>query len=1040
MAKLIPGKLRMEGVTLYETGNIEIIKEKGNRLYTRVAGEDLRYSLEDDLVFCACDFFQKRGYCLHLAALEHYLKNDEEGQVILQALEKGHEEQEEVETKVSFGGSFLERIQPQKREKIYTLSAQGQVEAGTNRLLWTLRIGLVDSQKYYVIRDIPLFLKVLVLRKSYMIGKHYENDLSWDAFDTASQEVLTFLCGLIEEGLSQDLFFPNQGRHLFFPNQGRHLFFPLTFFEQGVELLMNLEDFHFEHQITSYENLLFHDLDPEANLFSFSVQEFPDYIEMEISESERVNVFYGGAVLFRKGNLYLLNPKQISLLKEIKELPQEERGRKCLQFDNSDRDRLAACLPLFGQLGTVSAPERLQIRPFSPIFYFDREDDGRIRLDIQFDYGDVKVTSRQQLEQLPFSSDAVLENQLFQVCLGAGFEADFQSWRQALKSEAVYSFFHHTIPTFDKLGQVFLSDEINQLYSVQAPQVQIESKGGLLEIQFDFQGIAQEEIDQALKALTSNQDFYISSSDQVYFFDEETKQIRQNLQELGVELKDGSFQARKSLAYSLSQLFEGRDRISFSEEFQHLAHDLTHPEDFPLGDIRVQASLRDYQEKGVRWLQMLHHYGFGGILADDMGLGKTLQTIAFLTSQVTEDSRVLILAPSGLIYNWADEFRKFAPQLDLAVVHGLKANREAILSENHQIYVTSYATFRQDSELYQEMAFDFLFLDEAQVMKNAQTKIAQSLRQFVVPAVFALSGTPIENHLGELWSIFQIVLPGLLPSKKEFMKLPADRVAQFIKPFVMRRKKEEVLTELPDLIEVVYKNELEDQQKAIYLAQLQQMRERLAQVTDQEFQRSRVEILSGLMRLRQICDTPALFMDDYQGASGKLDSLRDLLLQVADGGHRVLIFSQFKGMLEKIEQELPDLGLTSFKITGSTPAQDRQEMTKAFNQGERDAFLISLKAGGVGLNLTGADTVILVDLWWNPAVEAQAIGRAHRMGQEQKVEVYRLITKGTIEEKIQELQEQKKHLVSQVLDGTESRASLSLAEIREILGISEAST
>ncbi|MHA3042444.1 DEAD/DEAH box helicase [Streptococcus sp. 517s] len=1031
MAKLIPGKLRMEGVTLYETGNIEIIKEKGNRLYTRVAGEDLRYSLEDDLVFCACDFFQKRGYCVHLAALEHYLKNDEEGQVILQALEKGHEEQEEVETKVSFGGSFLERIQPQKREKIYTLSAQGQVESGTNRLLWTLRIGLVDSQKYYVIRDIPLFLKVLVHRKPYMIGKYYENDLSWEAFDTASQDVLTFLCGLIEEGLSQDLFFPNQGRHLFFP---------LTFFEQGVELLMNLEDFHFEHQIDSYENLLFHDLDSEANLFSFSVQEYPDYFEMEISESERVNVFYGGAVLFRKGNLYLLNPKQISLLKEIKELPQEERGRKYLQFDNSDRDRLAACLPLFGQLGTVSAPERLQIRSFSPIFYFDREDDGRIRLDIQFDYGEVKVTSRQQLEQLPFSSDAVLENQLFQVCLGAGFEADFQSWRQALKPEAVYSFFHHTIPAFEKLGQVFLSDEINQLYSVQAPQVQIESKGGLLEIQFDFQGIAQEEIDQALKALTSNQDFYISSSDQVYFFDEETKQIRQNLQELGVEIKDGSFQARKSLAYSLSQLFEGRDRISFSEEFQHLAHDLTHPEDFPLGDLWVQASLRDYQEKGVRWLQMLHRYGFGGILADDMGLGKTLQTIAFLTSQVTEDSRVLILAPSGLIYNWADEFRKFAPQLDVAVVHGLKANREAILSENHQIYVTSYATFRQDSELYQEMDFDFLFLDEAQVMKNAQTKIAQSLRQFVVPAVFALSGTPIENHLGELWSIFQIVLPGLLPSKKEFMKLPADRVAQFIKPFVMRRKKEEVLTELPDLIEVVYKNELEDQQKAIYLAQLQQMRDRLAQVTDQEFQRSRVEILSGLMRLRQICDTPALFMDDYQGASGKLDSLRDLLLQVADGGHRVLIFSQFKGMLEKIEQELPNLGLTSFKITGSTPAQDRQEMTKIFNQGERDIFLISLKAGGVGLNLTGADTVILVDLWWNPAVEAQAIGRAHRMGQERKVEVYRLITRGTIEEKIQELQEQKKHLVSQVLDGTESRASLSLAEIREILGISEAST
>lgn len=677
----------------------------------------------------------------------------------------------------------------------------------------------------------------------------------------------------------------------------------------------------------------------------------------------------------------------------------------------------------------------------APSFYFDREEDNRIRLEIQFDYGNRQVSSRQELEELPFSSDADLEERIFQVCLAAGFEADFQSWRQALKAESVYHFFHDIIPVFEKLGHVDLSDKLEELYSLASPQVQIASKGGLLEIQFDFQNIAQEEIDQAMQALVANQDFYIDSSNQVYFFDEETRKIRQNLQELGqFELKDGTLQARKSLAYSLAHLFEGRDRVSFSQEFQNLAQDLTHPEDFPLQATQVKADLRDYQEKGIGWLQMLHHYGFGGILADDMGLGKTLQTIAFLTSQVTKESRVLILAPSGLIYNWADEFQKFAPQLDVAVVHGLKASREEILAESHQIYVTSYATFRQDSELYQGMAFDFLFLDEAQVMKNAQTKIAQTLRQFVVPSVFALSGTPIENHLGELWSIFQIVMPGLLPSKKEFMKLPAERVAQFIKPFVMRRKKEEVLTELPDLIEVVYKNELEDQQKAIYLAQLQQMRDHLAQVSEQEFQRSRVEILSGLMRLRQICDTPALFMEDYQGASGKLDSLRDLLVQVADGGHRVLIFSQFKGMLEKIEQELPDLGLTSFKITGSTPAKERQDMTKAFNQGERDAFLISLKAGGVGLNLTGADTVILVDLWWNPAVEAQAIGRAHRMGQEETVEVYRLVTKGTIEEKIQELQEQKKHLVSQVLDGTESRGSLTLAEIREILGISEAST
>ena len=1028
MAKLIPGKLRMEGAQLYETSQIEIIKERDHRLYARVANEEIRYSLDDDLVFCACDFFQKRGFCVHLAALEHYLKNDPIGQELLGNLENVHEQKEEVETQVTFGGKFLESIQIPSLSEIYQLSAQGQIEAGTNRIIWTLRIGLSKQEKFYVIRDIPLFLKVIELSKPYMIGKHYESSLRLEQFDKASQEVLSFLLGLIEEKTDNPTFFQNQGRHLYFPK---------TFFEQGVCLLMGLDVFQFDHQLTTYHHLLFQDFDGQAGLFSFEIKEQSNYYEMEILERTGVNVFYGGQVLFSKGNFYLMTKKQASLLDALRKVPLDHSGRKILQFDSSVRDLLASTLFQFKELGKVEAPESLKIQSFRPSFYMEREEDGSIRLDMQFQYETCLVTTRNELENLPFASDIQLEKQIFQLALSAGFEADFRSWRQSLKAEAVHTFFQEVLPAFEALGELKISESLQNLYQVQKPQIHISSKGSLLEIQFDFQDIDQEEIDRAMKALVEKQDYYISSSNQVYYFDDQTKRIRQDLEELGIEdLQDGAFRARKSLAYTLSHLFKDQDQISFTEEFRNLAHDLTHPEDFPMKELNIQAELRDYQKKGIQWLQMLHHYGFGGILADDMGLGKTLQTIAFLSSQVQADTSVLILAPSGLIYNWADEFQKFAPDLDVVVVHGLKSHRESILAENHQIYVTSYATFRQDSEIYRDLSFDFLFLDEAQVMKNAQTKIAQSLRRFVVPSVFALSGTPIENHLGELWSIFQIVLPGLLPAKKEFMKLSTERVAQFIKPFVMRRKKEEVLTELPDLIEVVYKNELEDQQKAIYLAQLQQMQERLRQVSDSEFQRNRVEILTGLMRLRQICDTPALFMEDYQGESGKLDSLRDLLVQIAEGGHRVLIFSQFRGMLDRIEQELPDLGLTSFKITGSTPSQERQEMTKSFNQGERDVFLISLKAGGVGLNLTGADTVILVDLWWNPAVESQAIGRAHRMGQEQAVEVYRLVTRGTIEEKIQELQEKKKNLVSEILDGTESRGSLSLAEIREILGIS----
>lgn len=1028
MAKLIPGKIRIEGVELYESGKIEIIKEKNNRLYARVAEEEIRYSLNDELVFCACDFFQKRNYCVHLAALEHYLKNDSKGKEILRSLESGQEKLEEVETQVSLGGQFLEAIQSPNFLKTYQLSAQGQVEIGTNRIIWTLKIAEAPFDKFYVIRDIPLFLKIVAKSKPYTIGKHYESSLNFSQFDKSSQSLLHFLLGTLEEQTENSLFFPNQGRHLYFP---------LSFVEQGLSLLMDLDEFEFEHQIRTYRHLIFQDFTAEAGLFSFSIQEKTAYYEMEILEQERINFFYQGQILFSKGTFYLLTKNQAALLARLKKLPLDTKGRKILQFDTSDRDLLASCLGQFKDLGEVLAPESLQVKTFRPSFRFTREEDGTLRLEMEFDYDSCLVTNRKELENLPFASDIQLEKKIFQLALSAGFEADFKSWRQNLKAEAVYSFFHRILPAFEALGDVEISESLQDIYQVQRPQIQISSIGNLLDIRFDFQDISQEDIDRAMKALVSHQDFYISSSEQIYFFDEETKKIHRDLEDLGIEESgSGSFRARKSLAYTLAQLFDNQDQISLTEEFAHLARNLTHPEEFPLQQVHIQADLRDYQKKGIQWLQMLHHYGFGGVLADDMGLGKTLQSIAFLSSQITEDSRVLILAPSGLIYNWAEEFKKFAPQLDVVVVHGLKTHRESILAEEHQIYVTSYATFRQDSEIYQQMTFNFLFLDEAQVMKNAQTKIAQTLRQFVVPSVFALSGTPIENHLGELWSIFQIVLPGLLPSKKEFMKLSAERVAQFIKPFVMRRKKEEVLTELPDLIEVVYKNELEDQQKAIYLGQLQQMQQRLSQVTDSEFQGNRVEILTGLMRLRQICDTPALFMENYEGTSGKLDSLRDLLTQIAESGHRVLIFSQFRGMLDLIEEELPKLGLSSFKITGSTPSKERQEMTKSFNDGLRDVFLISLKAGGVGLNLTGADTVILVDLWWNPAVESQAIGRAHRMGQEQKVEVYRLVTRGTIEEKIQELQEQKKNLVSEVLDGTESRASLSLDEIREILGIS----
>lgn len=1027
MAKLIPGKIRTEGISFYEKGQISISEVKNRIIYSRVSDYNLRYSLADDAVFCSCEFFQKKQYCAHLAGLEYFLKNDAEGKEVLAKLELEETSQQETQGKVSFGSLFLDKILPLDQENPkYQLSAVGQEDAYTGEFLWTLRLSRLPDEKSYVVRDIRAFLQTIQKEAPYQIGKSYFEPLRFEEFDRPSQDLLMFLRG----------FLATKDDSLIFQNAGRHIAFPASLLEEGVTRLMELNSFHLAYSVFDFQQVFFQDLHEDAGIFSFELEESADYLELVISE-QYYKLLYNGEFLFYGDTFFQLSYQQQRILAALRDLPIDSDRRKRLQFDSSDQGKLATSLLEFKKMGSLSAPKELMIHEFQPRFSFDLLTSGEIEAKLVFVYESLTVASQEELDSLPFASDFRLEQKVFQTLLQAGFEAAFESRRPALLPHDVYTFFTHTMEKFRFLGRVEISPSLLALYQVEKPKIAIETKGSLLEIGFDFANIAPAEVDDALSALFESRDYFVSQSGKVLVFDEETKKVSQTLQKLRAKkLKGGQIRTNRLAALQLTDILEEQENVSFSEGFRQLAYDLRHPEEFQLPSLQVEAELRDYQELGVKWLSMLNHYGFGGILADDMGLGKTLQTIAFLTAVLKESQNALILAPSSLVYNWQDEFGKFAPHLDIAVVYGPKPLRDNLIAEKHQVMITSYASFRQDVEEYGRLSFDYLILDEAQVMKNDRTKIAQHLRNFEVKNTFALSGTPIENHMGELWSIFQIVLPSLLPAKKEFLKMPADLVARYVQPFIMRRKKEDVLQELPDLTEVIYRNDLQDSQKAIYLAQLQQMQERVRSATDEELNRDKIEILSGLMRLRQICDTPALFLEDYQGDSGKLDSLRELLEQIHSSNHRVLIFSQFRGMLDLIEQELQSLEMESFKITGSTPAKDRQEMTTAFNEGQKDAFLISLKAGGVGLNLTGADTVILVDLWWNPAVEAQAIGRAHRMGQERNVEVYRLITRGTIEEKIQELQESKKNLISTILDGTESRSSLTLADIREILGIS----
>ncbi|MGV3010266.1 DEAD/DEAH box helicase [Streptococcus thoraltensis] len=1028
MAKLIPGRIRNQGIAFYEAGVISIISQEGTLLQASVDGVTIQYSLNDEEVACQCAFFHEKAYCEHLAAIEYFLKKDTQGKELAEQLEEQTDVVEEVTERQSFGSLFLDTLQMNdNNEDAFILSAEGQQSLYSNDIWWTLRIRRLPDQRSYVIRDIKSFLNLVKKDSFYQIGKKYYEQLSFGQFDEASQQLIEFLWRMTPDTSQQDLEF-------LFPNHSRHLMVPSGFFEEGLSLLNQLEYFSLEVGLKTYHHIDFTYLQPEHNLFEFEVEVHQKAIELRVKESS-YQAYFDNQYLFVNGHFYYLDRKQQKLVGALKTLPIAEDLVKHLYFDLNDQDKLAASLLDFNILGTVSAPKTFKQRDFKILFAFDLHDDNRLVLQTTLQFTDVEVTTKAQLKNLPFAVHYKKEASLFQLIEKESFGFDLRGEKVLSSSDDLVQFFQTSLPKFHQLGAIKISERLEAMKVVERPKVRVERQGGLLDVSFDFTQLGEEDVDKALQALFDNQSYFIAQSGKMVVFDQETQRISKSLEELRAKpIQNGHVQLDSIAAFHLSEAFMRSEQVIFSQEFQELARDLRHPEEFELPELSVKADLRDYQLRGIQWLSMLDHYGFGGILADDMGLGKTLQTIAFLTSKLTKDSHALILAPSSLIYNWQEEFNKFAPQIDVAVSYGLKPVRDEIIASNHQVTITSYSSFRQDFKEYQALAYDYLILDEAQVMKNAQTKIAHYLRQFEVKNVFALSGTPIENKLLEIWSIFQIVLPGLLPNQKAFLKLDANQVSRYIKPFVLRRKKEDVLPELPDLIEITYPNELAESQKAIYLAQLRQMQERISRSSDSEINRQKIEILSGITRLRQICDTPSLFMD-YSGNSGKLDSLRDLLLQIRENGHRALIFSQFRGMLDIAETELDKLGLSTYKITGSTPANQRQEMTRAFNAGSKDAFLISLKAGGVGLNLTGADTVVLIDLWWNPAVEMQAISRAHRIGQKENVEVYRLITRGTIEEKILEMQESKKNLVTTVLDGNETRANMTIEDIKEILGI-----
>ena len=481
----------------------------------------------------------------------------------------------------------------------------------------------------------------------------------------------------------------------------------------------------------------------------------------------------------------------------------------------------------------------------------------------------------------------------------------------------------------------------------------------------------------------------------------------------------------------------------------------------------LEKTLREYQKIGYTWMRTLARYHFGGILADDMGLGKTLQVIALLTAfyqEKTEQKAAgnegsgselplpsLIVCPASLVYNWGQEFARFSPEIRVLLIAGTAKERQEQLeeqmrmeaSERAQVIITSYDLLKRDRAAYLGRTFEYEIIDEAQVIKNAKTQGAKAVKEISANVRFALTGTPVENRLSELWSIFDFLMPGFLYSYRKFREryeLPIVKnqdpealmaLRRMTGPFVLRRLKKDVLRELPGKEERIVYSAASGRQQKLYTASALKLKEALAGGAWSG--NGKLEVLSQLMRLRQICCDPALCFEDYTGESAKLETCVSLIASASAAGHKILLFSQFASMLERIRERLLQEGISSHLLVGATPKEERSRMVQAFASDEVPVFLISLKAGGTGLNLTAADIVIHYDPWWNVAAQNQATDRAYRIGQEKPVTVYKLILKDTIEENLLKLQNAKLALAAQVVsEGMVSLGDLSQNELMEL--------
>lgn len=921
-----------------------------------------------------------------------------------------------------------------------------------HKLFCEFRIGLTSmtSNNLYILKDIGRFLLCITNNIPVNYGKNFTFNIQEQKISAKDKNIIEFIQMLIS--LDKSTGYGSNRKNSVI--DGKYIHIPDYLVKEFFNVVMH-------HRVYLNEGFLFRTVQTEiiegSPDIDFDLKKVKnDYVlkvpgGMPVALSSRNNVFLFGT------NVYLPDYEYCA---KIAPYLSVFNKAKVVTLPSSKEDTiLRSLIPSLNGLSNYvtlgkSIMEKVVTEKCEFKFYFDKEG-KEIDLTTKVKYGIYEFNIFEDCSEKIIYRDSRREEDVLGTLRSLGFQDIEGKFFFVWGDDYTFRFFKSEVEKLQKLGDVFYSENFKGIKSLKAQNISGNIRTGkysYFDMDFKLGDIPAVETSAILRAFRDNLKYYKLRSGEYLDLEEiELQKFLKLVDSVCTEdIEDNHLEISKNKGIYLHEYMEenGIRYIKGKNELKKIRDKLKNIESLSFKEPEnIKATLREYQKIGYNWFKTLDYLGFGGILGDEMGLGKTLQAITFLLSN--KGSKSLIVVPTSLLYNWANEFEMFAPNMKVIVVNGPQKERKIVIKniESYDVIITTYNLLKRDLDTYNGIEFNYCILDEAQYIKNPHCQNASSVKQINAKTRFALTGTPIENSVMELWSIFDFVMPGYLFDEKMFSVKYYKKIkeepeviedlSRFIKPFILRRKKKDVIKELPDKIEKTIMVDLDDNQKTVYATYAKHALELIEKkVKDDEFKNSKIEILAYITKLRQLCLDPSIVIKEYSGSSAKIEALAELLGQSIDEGHRILVFSQFTSVLKNIAQRISHDGIKYSYLDGSVPSQKRMSLVDSFNEGKNSVFLISLKAGGTGLNLTSADIVIHFDPWWNPAVEEQATDRAHRIGQKNVVEVIKLIAKGTIEEKIIALQDEKKKLIDNILgqglSGNEGLYSLSEDQIVQL--------